>query len=197
MKHKRNWIIGLVLSAAATVFALQNVSAPNDEATSVVLVITPVPIVTSTDTPAEAPVNESCAFMWATHDNPQLSTAFEEQVKAIDANAIAHASGYGEDCIYADGTSTFLVMQTDFYVRLPVTDLANEDELGNFAARVMESVLQIPRDEIPGPNYGFVEFQFEQSEAEHNILRIPIQQYITEAQGMTGAELTQKFSSPP
>lgn len=196
MKNKRLWLTGILVAAAGALVTLQTVSAPVSDSTPAPAAITDT---VAGETPAgdtSAPSGD-CGYMWATHDNPELSTAFEQQVKAIDANASAHVSGYGEDCIYADGRSTFLVMQTDFYVRRPVTDLANEAELGNFAARVMESVLQIPRDEIPGPNDGFVEFRFEQSAAGQNILRIPIQQYITEAQGMTGAELIQKFSSQP
>lgn len=134
--------------------------------------------------------------MWATHDDPELTAILEERVKAIDVNASAHASSYGEDCIYVDGTSTFLVMESDFYVRQPVADLENEEELGNFAALVMNVVLQIPRDEIPGPNYGFVEFRFEKTDKEQKVFRIPIQTYLTEAQGQTGSELIQTFSTP-
>ena len=58
------------------------------------------------------------------------------------------------------------------------------------------SLSEIPREEIQG-NYGFVEFWFEKNEAEHVIVRVPIQKYMDEAQGKTGAELFRMFSVAP
>jgi hypothetical protein len=197
MKNKRLWLTGILLAAAGTILTLETVSAPASDS--------PIPEISITDTaPIEEPQTNAatstpaggCGFMWATHDNPELSAIFGEKIKAIDPNAIAYASSFGEDCVYADGTSTFGAMETDFYVRLPVAELSDEDAFGNFAAQVMEMVLQIPRDKVPGPNYGFVEFSFEKSEADRKIVRIPIQRYRNEAQGKTGAELIQLFSSP-
>ncbi len=87
-------------------------------------------------------------------------------------------------------------METDFYIHLPVENLTDEETLGNWMAQTLPIVAEIPRGEIQG-NYGFVEFWFEKSEAEHVIVRVPIQKYMNEAQEKTGAELFQIFSKAP
>jgi hypothetical protein len=87
-------------------------------------------------------------------------------------------------------------METDFYIHLPADDLTNEESFGNWMAQMMPIVTEIPREEIQG-NYGFVEFWFEKNEAEHIIVRVPIQKYMTEAQEKTGTELLRMFSATP
>jgi hypothetical protein len=125
-----------------------------------------------------------------------LTKKLNAAVQAINPAASARAQLFGEDCVYADKPSTFGVMETDFYVRTPADDLTNEESFGNRIAQVMPIVAEIPRGEIQG-NYGFVEFWFEKSEAEHVIVRVPIQKYLDEAQGKTGAELFTMFSVVP
>ena len=111
-----------------------------------------------------------------------MTKEIDTAVRAINPSASARAELYGEDCVYADGRSTFGAMETDFHVRLPADDLTNEEAFGNWMAQVMPIVAEIPREEIQG-NYGFVEFWFEKNDAEHLIVRVPIQKYIDEAQG--------------
>lgn len=120
----------------------------------------------------------------------------DSEIRAIEPAASGNASFYGEDCVYADGHSTFGVMETDFYIRIPVDDLTNEDFLGNWMAQVLRLIAQIPLEEIQG-SYGFVEFWFEKNDAEHVIVRAPIRQYNDEAQGKTGAELFRMFYTMP
>lgn len=174
MSRRRSLIIGVALTTAALIFA--TISAPEVE------------------TPATTQGN--CAYQWAYQDAVELTQFIDEAAKALNQEASARAQYYGEDCIYADGTSTFSAMETDFYIRLPVDDLTKEEEFGDFVAQVMEIVTQIPREELSG-NYGFVEFWFEKSTTEHITFRVPIQQYIDEAQGKSGVELFQLFYSQP
>jgi hypothetical protein len=185
---RRNWIIGIVLTATAGYFALQNGIAPTTDS------VTQTPGIT--DTAATAPVDEVCAYVWAYHDAPELTQKMDEAVKALNPNARARVSLYGEDCVYADGHSTFGAMETDFYVNLSVDDLTNEEAFGNWMAQVLPIVAEIPREEIQG-NYGFVEFWFEKNDAEHVIVRAPIQEYLDNGQGKTGAELLQMFAIQP
>src|SRR3990172_9453746 len=196
MKHKRNWIIAIILSAAAGFVALQNVAAPtHDDAT-------PDPVLTITaETPlirseTLTPTYEGCAYVWAYHDAPELTEKVDAAIGALNEEASARASLFGEDCIYADGQSTFGAMETDFYVHLPVDDLTAEEAFGNWMAQVLPIITQIPREQIQG-NYGFVEFWFEKNEAEQIILRVPIQKYLDEAQDKTGADLFRMFENPP
>ena len=179
--------IGATLITAIAVFgALQTVSAPANET------VTSLP---ASETPTTLQTG-SCAYMWAYKDAPELTVSFNSAVYALNAEASGRAEYYGEDCVYADGSATFSTMETDFYTRLPVDDLSKEDEFGNWVAQVMEIVTQIPSEDLPG-NYGFVEFTFEKTEAERIIFRVPIQQYISDAQGKSGAELLRLFYSPP
>jgi len=151
----------------------------------------------TTDTPASdgSPI-EQCAYIWAYHDADELSALLDAEVKAIDPGASANVSFYGEDCVYTDGRSTFSALETDFYIRKPVNDLASEDALGNWISQAMKIVTKIPREQIQG-NYGFVEFWFEKSDNEQTIVRVQIQQYNEEAQDKKGTELFQIFFKKP
>lgn len=183
MKHKRNWIIGIVLSITAAFVALQTVSAPTQE--------------TDSASPTET-VNvayEGCAFTWAYYDEPALTKKLEDAVKKINANASASATLFGEDCIQADGSKTFGVMETDFTVRFAVDDLTKHDKFGDWIKDVMEFVIAIPSEEIQG-RYGFVEFWFEKNENEKINFRVPIQKYVKEAKDKSGAELFAYFYQP-
>jgi len=155
-----------------------------------------VPISSDTPTdlviPTVTPASDGCAYTWAYHDAPELTQKFDAAVRNINTNASVGAEFFGEDCVYTDGHSTFGTMETDFHVRLLTDDLNNEEALGNWMAQFLQIISQTPREEIPG-NYGFVEFTFEKSDTEHLVVRVPIQKYIDEAQGKTGAELFHMF----
>lgn len=197
MKHRRNWIIGAVLSTAAAVVALQTVSAPQQDS-SLLPTLTVSPTEVETDVPTEEPsALQGCAYTWAYRDAPELTQTIDTKVKELNPNAEVVATQFGEDCLKTDGSVTFGVMQTDFKVRLPVEDLTKEDEFGNWIAQVMQAVIEIPREDIPGPNYGFVEFRFEKNEAEHITVRVQIQEYLNDAQGKSGADLFRIFYFPP
>ena len=190
MKRNRNLIIGILLTVAGFV-ALQNGVSPAVES------VTQTPSIANfTETPTSEPVDENCAYVWAYEDAPKLTKKLNTAVQGINPAANASAELFGENCIYADGRSTFGAMETGFRVHLPlpVEDIDNEEAFGNWMTQVMTIVTEIPREEIQG-NYGFVEFWFEKNDAEHVIVRIPIQKYIDEAQGKTGAELFRMFYS--
>ncbi len=106
-----------------------------------------VPAVTEIPTTAEA--DGQCGYMWATHNADELSARFDGKSRAIDSAASGNASYYGEECVYADGHSTFSAMETDFYVRIPVDDLTNEEAMGGWISQVMKIVLEFPQDLNP------------------------------------------------
>jgi hypothetical protein len=196
MKHKRNWAIGIILSAAAAFAALQNVAAPTQE------IETPESVITITPTVEPSPIvgvdnSGSCGYIWAYHDDPELTVKVDEAIRQLDPAASANAQQFGEDCVYEDGHSTFSVMETDFYVHRPIEDLTDNESFGNWMAQVMTLVTKIPREELKGNNYGFVEFWFDKSETEHLVVRVPIQKYLDKARGKTGVELLQLFIEFP
>jgi hypothetical protein len=195
MRRNRSLIIGIALAATAGFVALQNGFAPApDSATQIP--ITDTVTVAYTETPIATPFEGPCAYVWAHHDAPELTQKIDVAVRAINPAASARADLFGEDCGYADGRSTFGVMETDFYVNLPVDDLTNEEAFGNWMAQVLPMIVQIPREEIKG-RYGFVEFWFKKNGAEHLIVRVLMQKYIDEAQGKAGAELFRMFNAAP
>ncbi|MDP2777483.1 MAG: hypothetical protein Q8O48_07555 [Anaerolineales bacterium] len=196
MKHKRNWIIAIILSAAAGFVALQNVAAPTHDAATPDAVITITAETTLTGSETITPIYEGCSYVWGYHDAPELTEKVDAAVRAMNEQASARASLFGEDCIFADGQSTFGAMETDFYVRLPVADLTAEAAFGDWMAQVLPIITQIPREQMQG-NYGFVEFWFEKNDAEFIILRVPIQRYLDEGRDKTGPDLFHMFNNPP
>jgi len=149
-----------------------------------------------TDPPTTAPSNGQCAYVWAYHNADELSAMIDEGMRDLDPSASGNASFYGEDCVYEDGHSTFGAMETDFYVRIPVTDLTDEDAFGEWISQVLRMVLEFPPELVQG-NYGFVEFWFEKTADEHVIVRVPIQQYVDGTHGITGADLFRMFYVKP
>jgi hypothetical protein len=187
MKQKRNLVIAVILSTAAGVFTLQNVLAPAPDA------ITPIPVIeTNTEIPPDGP----CAYTWAYHEAPKLSGSLNTVVQGINPDARANVQFFGEDCVYADGRSTFGVMETDFYIFLTVDDLEDREMLGNWMGQVLPLITQIPREEIQG-RFGFVEFWFEHADKKLIGARVPVQEYLDKGQGKTGAELLKIFSNAP
>lgn len=151
----------------------------------------PPPTPTETVQPAG-----QCAYVWAHHNAQELSAMIDTEMRGLDPAASGNASFYGEDCVYADGTSTFSAMETDFYVRIPVADLTNEGKLGEWISQVLPLVLDFPTDMIQG-KYGFVEFWFEKSASEQLVVRVPIQEYMDGTHGLSGAALFRMFYVKP
>ncbi|MCA1899513.1 MAG: hypothetical protein LDL50_02270 [Chloroflexi bacterium] len=194
MSRKRNLAAAAAISAAAGFLILQTVTAPAPNSAPAALESETVII---EEPPAvEESVPEQCAYVWAYHDAPDLSQKLDAAVKTLHPNASGRVQFFGEDCVYADGRSTFSAIETDFYVRVPAGDLTDKEALGNWMAQAMPLITEIPREEIEG-NYGFVEFWFEQTEAGQVIARVPIQKYMDEARDKTGAELFRLFSAAP
>jgi hypothetical protein len=196
MKRSRNWIIGIVLAVTAGFVALQNGTTPAvDRNLDITPSVTYTPTIIFTDTPIATPAYEGCGYMWAYHNDPALTEKISQAIRSINPDATARAELFGEDCVYADGSSTFGAMETDFYVQIPVDNLMDEEAFGNWMAQVMSFVIQIPESEVDG-NYGFVEFSFIKSETERIVVRVPIGTYITEPE-KSGAELFRFFHIPP
>lgn len=195
MRRAGKWAIGAALTAAAAFAAYQSSSAPGAVAPTeefVESVVVSEPAVVT-----ESPISDQpCGYQWATEDMPELTAEIDVAVKRLNPEASARAQAFGENCVRADGSSTFGAMETDFYVTLPTDDLTKEEDFGNWISQVMGVAIEIPRERLQGPNYGFVEFTFEQSEAERVILRVPIQRYLDEARGKSGAELFRMFYQP-
>ena len=150
--------------------------------------ITPTPPVTIT------PTYEGCYYIWASQDLPEITEKLDTAIRALQPAASANASAFGENCVYADGHFTFGAMETDFYIHLSIESRSDEEEMGKWIAQVMPIIDQIT--EAPG-GPGFVEFSFQDNEPSPLIVRVPVRQYRSEAQGLSGIELFRLFYTAP
>ena len=136
-----------------------------------------------------------CAYQWAYQDMPELSSEFLRSIQEIQPEAQASAYAFGENCIRADGTSTFGAMETDFNITLQVTDLSSDSELGDWIVKVMEVITSIPPDQIMGPRPGRVSMTY-QSSGEQKTVNFYIDQYQALPPGLSGAEIYQALQVP-
>ena len=145
--------------------------------------------------PTVTPTDSSCGYKWAYQDLPDLSSEFQQAIQELQPNAQASAYAFGEDCIYADGHKTFTAMETDFNITLQVNDPTNEDELGDWIVKVMQAVLNIPKEKIAGPRPGRVSIIF-QTGAQNQPINFYIDQYQRLPSGLTHTEIYQSLKTP-
>jgi hypothetical protein len=190
MKKTGNWLLALLVTAVAGAVVFQNRAArPVDLAPAV----TPVAGVIEPGSPT--PVYEGCGFMWAYHEDTDMTAKVDAAIKALDSTASATATLFGEDCVYADGHATFSVMETDFHVRSFFDAFNNEEVFGNWMKQVMDVIVQIPREQVQGLMDGFVQFVSVKGDEQTPVIQVPIKKYRDEAQGKTGEELFQFFQN--
>lgn len=158
---------------------------------------TTTPGISITPTVSITPTYEGCAFVEASQALPDLSAKVVTLLQGVDPSLTGSAYAYGENCLYADGHSTFGARETDFRVKVPVTDLQDERSLGDWITRVMDLITRIPADELSGPQPGRVEFEFSKSVSETLFLNVSIAKYKTQAVGLSGSELFKLFSNNP
>jgi len=155
------------------------------------------PARTATDRPDAPPTYEGCAYVWASQDLPKLTKKVNDSLQTIDINMTGSAYAYGENCVYGNGHATFGAMETDYRVRVKVTDIKDEKALGDWIAKAMEVIVKIPDDEAPGPQLGRVYFLFSKSDTDQLSVSISIDTYKRKATGLTGVELFKLFYKNP
>lgn len=185
------FLLTLALSACASVNLVTPGASGSTESPSTTL------DASSTTTPEIPPTSESCAYVWASQELPDLSQKVYNALQAVDTNLTGNAYAYGENCVYADGHNTFAAMETDFRVKVSVSDLKDEKALGDWIANAMGAIMKLPTDDVPGPQPGRVEFDFSKSETENLFLNISIARYQKLAPGISGAELFRNFNNNP
>lgn len=137
------------------------------------------------------PSFEGCGFQWAEQNLPELSASFLQSLQALQPEAHGNAFAFGENCILRDGTiAYFSTMETDFNVTLPVEDVTNEEELGEWIVKVMQIIDAIPPEQIQGPQPGRVSMGF-QSNGQQVMLNFYTDQYHALPVGLSNAEIYQ------
>jgi hypothetical protein len=146
-------------------------------------------------TPA-TPNTQDCGYQWANQDLPELSSSFQESIQALQLEARANAYAFGENCILSDGSiAGFSAMETDFNITLQVNDLTNESDLGEWIVKVMQLILNIPQDQIVGPQPGHVSITF-QANADQRVVNFYVNQYQALPAGLSSSEIYQSLQVP-
>jgi hypothetical protein len=133
------------------------------------------PAIPDTPSPIAAAPSQPCAYTWAYENLPDVTAELQAA---------------------QDGSATFSAMETDFYLRIPVADLNDDETLGSFVEQVLSITDRFASPRIPGPKEGFVEFTF-LNETEQRIVRvqIPLGKQMR-GQGLHGAELLKALETP-
>lgn len=141
------------------------------------------------------PTLEPCAYVWGYQDDVELTQKLEAEVRAIQPGASARVQWFGEECLRSSGSS-FGIMETNFFIRLPVDDLGDHAALGLWMQQALSVLLKIPREEIEG-KVGTVEFEFENKVGDREIARLPLESYAETGQTKKAAELFEMFRVAP
>ena len=157
----------------------------------------PPTITASPAAPADVSDPQNCGYQWAYQDLPELSSSFQQSIQGLQPEAQANAFAYGENCILSDGSiAGFSAMETDFNVTLPVSDLTNEAELGDWIVKVMQVISAIPPDQIVGPQRGRVSLVFTAGD-QQTAINFYVNQYQSLPPGLSSGELFQALQTPP
>ena len=165
-----------------------------------VLVITPDPTATPEPTdPPVTPTAKPCAYAWANKELPDETAVFQEALKKAGLGLVeVTLSAYGENCLdtQTDQVVSFGIMQTDFYFNIPVSNLNDKTEKGNWAAKVLAVVKDFPPGKVPGPNRGVCGMTF-QTLADSTMLRFQVATGLRALEaGLSGEELFSLLSRP-
>jgi hypothetical protein len=186
MKKRTIGILAILAAAGASVFALaQGTLTPET-----------TPATPDTPSPITAAPSQPCAYTWAYENLPDVTAELQAAIQKILPEAEARATAFGEDCVAQDGSVTFGAMETDFYLRIPVADLNDDDALGMLVENILSITDRFDHSRIPGPKEGFVEFTFLNG-TEQRIVRvqIPLGKQMR-GQGLHGAELLNALETP-
>ena len=136
-----------------------------------------------------------CGYQWAYQDLPELSNSFQQSIQTLQPAAQANVFAFGENCVRADGSATFIPMETDFNVILPVSDTTNESDLGQWIVSVMQVITAVPPEQIVGPRPGRVGITFQSSDGQRSVT-FYINQYQDLPEGLSHAEVFQALQVP-
>jgi heat shock protein HslJ len=147
--------------------------------------------------PTDYSCKEPVYMAWNSHRLEELSDQVQGALAEAGLDgAQGHAEAFGEDWYEQAGEAgdsptvcNFSIMETDFYVTLPVDDLADLDRLGAQVTKVLAVLDGFPTEETPGSQPGYVEIAFV-SGGEGDRLRFPVTEAAQAREsGLAGAAL--------
>lgn len=134
-----------------------------------------------------------CYYEWSTQELPELSESLENELTKVGLGVEARAYAFGEDCVEASGTTTFLPMETDFQVMIPVSSLTDEARLGAWIKTVLAVIGNIPPGQLSGPQAGRVAFEFRSEGAESLRLTVSLSEYSPDIRKLQDGALLRHF----
>lgn len=147
--------------------------------------------------PAMTPTAASCKDAWTYQELPEISAQISQSIQALEPGASGFARVYGNGCTYQDGHADFSAVETDFWVRIPVKNFNDENELGLMIVNVMKAMAAFPLGVVPGTRNGLVQIDFVTPTAEVKISGVSIDVYNGLPAGLSNVEIYQKFRSYP
>ncbi|MDP2976344.1 MAG: hypothetical protein Q8N45_09065 [Anaerolineales bacterium] len=152
----------------------------------------PAPISpTPTETLADPAYPPQCAYVWARQELPELSAQVQQAFDEAGMTGVtARAGAYGENCVDAQGkVVSFSTMETDFYVTAEVTDLTDNENLGNILEDVLIVLDKFPAEKTPGPQPGYIGITFQAGDQAMHLWFTETQGIQARRQGLHGAAL--------
>lgn len=155
-----------------------------------VLSATQAPVAGPTPSPTESP----CFWRWSRQDLPEVAAEVQTTLDAAGVGggqAKARAEAYGEDCVDPETNEVryFTAMETDFYVTLPVDDLADRQALGEILLDLLKVLDRFPPESTPGPQPGYVGVNFVAGEEEMRLWFSLIEAAGAREEGLRGEAL--------
>lgn len=114
----------------------------------------------ATNTPSEP---AACAYVLASKDAPDAAATLSQAYRSANfTNVDVRAAAYGEDCLDTNTNriARFAAKQTDIYLTVTVENAHDTQSLGNWIARLVPVIDQVPAAQLPGPNPGNIAIQF-------------------------------------
>ena len=146
---------------------------------------------------SETGPSTGCYYVWSTRELPNLGARLRDHLAESARNLEAGAYAFGEECRSDSGETTFLAMETDFRIRVPVDTLENEAAMGNALQDAMAAIEALPDEEIAGTRPGRVEFEFVAGDSQSLRLNVDISRFRQEAAGLEGGALFRYFNAAP
>ncbi len=129
---------------------------------------------TATDAPTNSVSYPQCSFQWARQDLPEVTKlaqiALQMYWVELDA-ATVRVEAYGENCVSSGNVvQSFGAMTTDFYVTMPVDDLADDEAIAKAVSVIYRAFVSgIESWWVPAP-FGYLDITFTH-EGETRVLR--------------------------
>lgn len=141
------------------------------------------------------PDTQNCGYQWAYQDLPELSSAFQESIRALQPEAQAYAFAFGENCLLNDGSvARFIPMETDFNITIPVEAALSDEQMGEWIIKIVQVIETIPAEQIVGPRPGRVSILF-QSDTTQGGVNFYRDQYQALPPGLSNAEIYRALQS--